>query len=84
MSELEKFLRKDIVERLARLEEMTSEVMNSDAAARFLGMSKSTFDKITSPKNMLIPASKIGKTKRFMKKDLLAFVERNKQEAITV
>jgi len=85
MSDLEKFLRKDIVERLERIEEMSSPILSSQTVAKMLGIKVGTLHKITCAGNMLIPTAKIGgKKKVFLRKDVIAFVERNKQEAIQV
>lgn len=74
--------------RLKVIETMLSqsaEVMDANSAACFLKMSKSSFDKITRPKNMLIPVVKMGgKKKVFMRKDLMDFIEKCKQESIAL
>lgn len=84
MSEKEYSLLNEVNERLKRVENASSEILNTEEAAAFLRIEVSTLQKITRPDNMLIPTAKIGgKTKVFMRKDLVAFVESNKQEAIT-
>lgn len=83
MSSQEINLLTELNDRMKRIEIATAEMLNTDEAAAFLRISKSKLEKMTSPGNLLIPVSTIaGKKKIFMKKDLIAFVERNKQEAI--
>ena len=79
--QIEKLLT-DLNTRLERIESVTKDVMNCEEAAKFLGISKSTLDKMTGPKNMLIATSKVGGTKVFFKKDLIAYVEKFRQEPI--
>lgn len=74
---------KSVKKELAEIRMLSSDVMNAEAAAKFLGISKSTLDKITRPSNMLIATSTIGGNKKvFQKKDLIAFVEKHKSEPI--
>lgn len=84
MSEREFNLLNEVNERLKRVELASSEILDAEEAAAFLRIEVSTLNKITRPDNMLIPTAKIGgKKKVFMRSDLIAFVEANKQEAIT-
>lgn len=83
MSEREFNLLNEVNERLKRVELASSEILDAEEAAVFLRIEVSTLNKMTRPDNMLIPTAKIGgKKKVFMRKDLIAFVERNKQEAL--
>jgi len=84
MSEREFNLLNEVNERLKRVELASSEILNPKEAAAFLRIEVSTLNKMTRPDNMLISTAKIGgKKKVFMRKDLVEYVERNKQEAIT-
>ena len=84
MSEREFNLLNEVNERLKRVELASSEILDAEEAAAFLRIEVSTLNKMTRPDNMLIPTAKIGgKKKVFMRSDLIAFVEANKQEAIT-
>jgi len=84
MSEKEFALLNEVNERLKRVEIYASEILTTDEAAAFLKISKSTLQKITRPDNLLIPVATYGgKTKVFMRGDLIAFIESNKQKAIT-
>ncbi len=75
---------KSIREELQQIKQLAMEVMNAEAAAQFLGIGKSSLDKITRPDNMLIPVAKLGgKKKMFMRKDLIAYVEKHKTEILS-
>lgn len=73
----------ELNDRMKRIEIANAELLDSGEAAAFLRISKSTLEKMTSPGNLLIPVATYGgKTKVFMRSDLIAFVESKKQEAI--
>lgn len=64
---------------LTEIKQLASDVMNAETAAKFLGIGKSTLDKITRPDNMIIPVAKIGgKKKIFLRKDLINYIEKHR------
>ena len=74
----------ELTKRIERVEKRaTDRYLNTKEAADFLRIGVSALNKITSPKNMLIPVASFGgKNKIFDRNDLIAFVESRKQEPI--